>query len=112
MNESVERVKAVLAELVKAALVSDDEKSLGFREAARSAREALASDPPDPDSVRVDGAWTFAIREAEAPELQPQEGQVSLTLPRESPFTLDELLAASFDVDHAVERIRKSASTG
>ena len=40
------------------------------------------------------------------------EGQVNLTLPRAAPFALDDLLAPGFDVDAAVETIRKSASTG
>lgn len=112
MNESVNRVRAVLAALIKAALVSDDGKSRGFRDAARAAQQALAADPPDAASVRVDGAWTFAIADAETPELVPGEGRVSLTLPRACPFTLDELFMPSFDVGTAVERIRKSASTG
>ncbi len=37
---------------------------------------------------------------------------MNLTLPRACPFTLDELLAPGLDVDQAVARIRKSASTG
>lgn len=112
MNESVTRIKDVLAALIKAALVSDDEKSLGYRGSAKTAQQALAADPPDPSSVRVDGAWTFAIQEAEAPELVSDEGRVNLTLPRACLFTLDELVAPSFEVDAAVSRIRKSASTG
>lgn len=112
MNPSVERVRDALADLIKAALISDDRKSFDFRRAAGPKLAALAGAPPDPESLRLDGAWTLAIREAEAPDLIPQEGQVNLTLPRACPFTLDEILATGFDVDLAVERIRKSASTG
>ncbi len=112
MNESLNRVRDVLAELIKAALISDDAKSLACREAASELQRALSKGPPDPTSLKIDGAWTLAIREAEKPELQPEEGQVNLTLPRECVFALDELTAETFDVDAAVERIRKSASTG
>ncbi len=112
MNADVERVRDALAELIKAALLSDDAKSLACREAASGLQRALAQDPPDPASLKIDGAWTLAIREAEKPELQPEEGQINLTLPRECLFALDELTAETFDVDAAVERIRKSASTG
>jgi hypothetical protein len=112
MNASVERVRDALAELIKAALVTDDGTSLQFRERARAALRALAADPPDPASLRMDGAWTLAVQVAEAPELRPQEGRVNLTLPRQCPFGLDEILDGTFDVDAAAERIARSASTG
>jgi hypothetical protein len=112
MNVSVDRVRDVLAELIKAALVSDDGLSLAFRQAAADKIAALAADPPTADTVRIDGAWTLAIPAAEAPELQPEEGRVNLALPRTAPFTLEDLSRADFDVDQAVETIRKSASTG
>jgi hypothetical protein len=112
MNASVERVRDALAELVKAALLSDDAASLACRDAGRAKLAALAGDPPDPASLRMDGAWTLAVRDAETPELAPQEGQVNLTLPRACPFTLDEIVAPGFDVDQAVDQIRKIASTG
>jgi len=112
MNASVERVRDALAELIKAALLSDDGLSRACRDAGRAKLADLAGDPPGPESVRMDGAWTLAIQDAETPELAPYEGQVNLTLPRQCPFGLDELTAPGFDCDAAVERIRKSASTG
>ena len=112
MNASVERVRDALAELIKAALISDDRASRACREAGRAQLAALAADPPDPASLRMDGAWTLAIHAAETPDLAPQEGQVNLTLPRACPFTLEAILAPGFDVDQAVDHIRKSASTG
>lgn len=112
MNESVERVRDILAELIKAALVSDDGRSLTFRQAAETLLTTLRENPPDPADLRMDGAWTLAVQAAEAPNLQPEEGRVNLTLPRACPFTLDELLSPGFDRDAAVERIRKGASTG
>ncbi|MGH1571457.1 hypothetical protein ACRAWG_13135 [Methylobacterium sp. P31] len=112
MNASVERVRDALAELIKAALISDDALSLTCREAARAKLAALAGDPPDPASLRMDGAWTLAVHDAETPELASREGQVNLTLPRACPFSLAEILAPGFAVDQAVDHIRKSASTG
>lgn len=112
MNESVERVRDALAELIKAALISDDERSLACRNAARAKLTALADAPPDPASLRLDGAWMLAIQAAEAPEFVPYEGQVNLTLPRACPFTLAEIVSRDLDADRAVERIRNSASTG
>ncbi|CAA2156082.1 hypothetical protein MBRA_01698 [Methylobacterium brachiatum] len=112
MNASVERVRDALAELIKAALISDDGKSLACRAAGRDKLAALAAEPPEAGSLRMDGAWTLAIQLAETPELAPEEGQVNLTLPRACPFTLDEILDPGFDLDLAVDRIRKSASTG
>jgi hypothetical protein len=112
MNADVARVRDALAELVKAALLSDDARSLACREAGAAQLKALADDPPDPAHVRIDGAWTLAVEAAETPELIPYEGRVNLTLPRQCPFTLAELVAPGFDIDGAVERIRQSASTG
>ncbi len=112
MNADVERVRDALAELIKAALLSDDAKSLACRESGAAKLKALAESPPDPAAVRMEGAWTLAVHAAETPDLAPEEGQVNLTLPRQCPFTLDELLAPGFDIDGAVDAIRKSASTG
>lgn len=112
MNADVERVREALAELIKAALLSDDAKSLACREAADAKLKALAANPPDSAHVKMEGAWTLAVHDAETPELAPYEGQVNLTLPRQCPFTLDALLAPGFDIDGAVDSIRKSASTG
>lgn len=112
MNASLERVRDALAELIKAALLSDNGLSDACRAAGRARLAALASDPPEPESLRMDGAWTLAVQAAESPELAPLEGRVNLTLPRACPFTLDELLAPGLDVDQAVAHIRKSASTG
>lgn len=112
MNASVDRVRDALAELIKAALVSDDGRSLAFRQAAAEKLAALAADPPRAETVRIDGAWTLAVGAAEAPELRPEEGRVNLTLPQTAPFTLEDLTSEGFDVDAAVETIRKLASTG
>jgi hypothetical protein len=112
MNASVERVREALAELIKAALISDDAASLACREAGRAKLQALAADPPDPASLRMDGAWHLAVHDAETPDLLPLEGQVNLTLPRACPFSLEAILASGFDVDAAVDQIRKIASTG
>ncbi|GJE26216.1 hypothetical protein [Methylobacterium organophilum] len=112
MNASVERVRDALADLVRAALVSDDGRSLAFRQAAAERIVALAADPPAVDSMRIDGAWMLAVKAAESPVLRPEEGQVSLTLPEACPIPLAALTGPGFDVDAAVEQIRKAAATG
>lgn len=112
MNADVARVRDALAALIKAALVSDDARSLGFRQEAAQALAGLAAEPPGAEAVRIDGAWTLAVRVAETPALRPEQGRVNLTLPRTAPFSLDTLSRPDFDVDAAVETIRKSAATG
>ena len=113
MNESVERVRDALAELIKAALISDDATSLACREAGRAKLAALGADPPDAGEPahgrRLDAGDPARPRRRSS---ATPRGQVNLTLPRACPFALDELIAPGFDVDRAVERIRKSASTG
>ncbi len=52
------------------------------------------------------------MREAEAPEFRDAESQVEFGFPALCPFRLDELTASNFDVDRAVDHLRKSAATG
>ncbi|GJE16858.1 hypothetical protein [Methylobacterium marchantiae] len=105
-------LQTLLAGLVKAALISNDAESLRWREEARRAHAALVSDADAARTLKIDGIWTLAVREAESPEFQAREGRVSFGLPPACPFTLDDLIDPGFDVDLAVERIVGSASTG
>lgn len=105
-------LQTLLASLVKATLISDDTASLRWREEARCAHAALVADAEAAKSLKIDGIWTLAVGEAEAPEFQASEGRVSFGLPVACPFTLADLLDPGFDVDCAVERIAGSASTG
>ncbi|MCJ2035401.1 hypothetical protein [Methylobacterium sp. J-068] len=105
-------LRTLLANLVRAALMSDDRASALWREAARQGQAGLAADPGRVEGLNVEGFWTLAVREAEAPEYREAENQVQFGFPALCPFTLSELTARDFDVDGAVERLRKSAATG
>ena len=105
-------VQTLLAHLVTAALMSDDADSAKWRAEAAQAHAALVADPAASEGLKIDGLWTLAVREAEAPDRQEAEGRVSFGLPAACPFTLGELSEPGFDIEAGVERIRNSASTG
>lgn len=105
-------IRTLLANLVRAALMSDDRASALWREAARQGQAGLAADPSRVEGLNVEGFWTLGVREAEAPEYREAENRVEFGFPALCPFTLAELIAQDFDVDRAVERLRKSAATG
>ncbi|WP_338011513.1 hypothetical protein [Methylobacterium sp. Leaf113] len=105
-------IRTLLAALVRAALMSDDHASTAWRAAARDVQATLAAEPTRVASLNIEGFWTLAVRDAEAPEYREAENQVQFGFPALSPFTLDEITAPGFDVDAAVERLRKSAATG
>lgn len=103
-------LRALLATLVKAALIADKARITAWRREAAALHGRLAG--RDLSGLELDGIWILAVREAESPELRPDETQVSLTLPQACPLPLDAVAGPGFDADAAIERIRKSASTG
>ncbi|GJD65254.1 hypothetical protein [Methylobacterium frigidaeris] len=103
-------LRALLAILVKSALIADEARLAGWRREAADLHRRLGGQ--DLSALKLDGIWTLAVREAEVPDLRPDETQVSLTMPQSCPLSLDELTEPGFDVDGAVDRVRKSASTG
>jgi hypothetical protein len=103
-------LRALLATLVKSALIADEARLAAWRREAAELHGRLAGQ--DLSALKLDGIWTLAVRDAEAPDLQPDETQVSLTMPQACPLSLDELTGSGFDVDAAIDRVRKSASTG
>lgn len=105
-------LRHLLASLVRAALMGDDRASLLWREEARQDHARIAGDPAAIRSLKIDGMWTLAVGDAEAPEFRDAEGQVEFGLPALCPFKVEEIVAANLDIDAAVERIRKSAATG
>lgn len=111
MDERISKLGDLLALLVKAALVSDDAESLGYRQQAVAARAEWLRLGPQED-LRIEGAWTRAVREAEAPDMQPREGRVSFGLPAACPLATADLIAPGFDVDRIVTRLAESAATG
>ena len=56
MNDSAAKVRDVLSLIVRAALVSDDAKSLAHRRQAEEARRRMLTDGPSAERVNVDGA--------------------------------------------------------
>jgi hypothetical protein len=106
-------VRAFLANLQKAALTSDDQHSLEWRQDARQLRaQIMAADPAALTRLKIDGLWWLALADAEAPELRPEQGRIEFGQPKQCPITLAEIAAPEFDVDRAVERLVKSAATG
>jgi predicted ArsR family transcriptional regulator len=112
MDTTARTVRTLLASLVKAALMSEDRASALWREEAAQAQARLRAEPEAAAALTLDGLWSLAVREAEAPDLREAEGRVSFGLPASCPFTRAALTDPRFDVDAAVERIRKSAATG
>jgi hypothetical protein len=112
MSETATELRTLLANLVRAALMSDDRASALWREAARQGQAKLAADPAGTEGLNIEGFWTLGVHEAEAPEYREAEAQVEFGFPALCPFTLAELTTRDFDVDAAVERLRKSAATG
>jgi hypothetical protein len=111
-SETTTAIRTLLVDLVRAALMSDDRASVRWREAARRDQSGLAADPARVEGLNIEGFWTLAVREAEAPEFREAENQVQFGFPALCPFSLGEITDAAFDVDRAVERLRKSAATG
>ncbi|GBU18283.1 MULTISPECIES: hypothetical protein [Methylobacterium] len=112
MTEAASTARTLLSGLVKAALMSDDRASLLWREEAARGLAALRAAPEAARALRLDGLWTLAVQDAEAPEFREEEGRVSFGLPAACPFGVEELLDEGFGLDEAVERVRKSAATG
>jgi hypothetical protein len=106
-------VRAFLANLQKAALTSNDQHSLEWRQEARQLRDRImAADPAALAQLKIDGLWWLALTDAEVPELRPEQGRIASGQPKQCPITLAEITAPEFDVDKAVERLVKSAATG
>ncbi|MGY2048444.1 hypothetical protein [Methylobacterium sp. JK268] len=103
-------LRALLATLVKAALIPDPVRLAGFRAEAAAQHRALAG--RDLSGLKLDGIWALAVRDAEAPALRAEETAVSLTLPQTCPLPLDALTGQDFDFEAAAARVRASAATG
>ncbi|WP_336487737.1 hypothetical protein [Methylobacterium nigriterrae] len=112
MDAIARTVRDLLASLVKAALMSEDRASLFWRAEAAQAQAVLSADREAARTLKLDGLWSLAVQEAEAPDLRDAEGRVAFGLPAACPFALSELAEPDLDIDAAVERIRTSAATG
>ncbi|WP_246696819.1 hypothetical protein [Methylobacterium planeticum] len=106
-------MRAFLADLLKAALTSNDQHSQTWRrEAAALRAKILGLDATALEPLKMDGLWWLAIGDAETPELRPEEGQIEWGQPKICPFTRAAITAADFDIDRAVQHLRETAATG
>jgi hypothetical protein len=104
----------MLAHLIRAALMANEQHAAAERHEALRVHEALRrhADPAALAAIRIDGLWTAAIRQAETPDLHREPLQVSMTLPACCPVTLDELAEPRLKLAELEERIRNAAATG
>ena len=105
-------VRGLLANLMKAALISSDAQGMQWRDEATRFQHAIAARSDELGNLKIDGLWWLAVNDAETPELQASEGQIQWGQPKTCPFTLDELAAPDFDINRGVQHLRETASTG
>jgi hypothetical protein len=107
-------IRHVLAHLIRAALMADEQHAAAERREAVRMHEALrrAANPAALAVIRLDGLWSAAIRDAETPDLHREPVQVSTTLPASCPLTLGELVEPGLKLAELEARIRDAASTG
>ena len=105
-------VRGLLASLMKAALISSDAQGMQWRDEATRLQRAIAGRSDELGNLKIDGLWWLAVNEAEAPELEASEGQIQWGQPKTCPFTIDEIASQDFDINHAVQHLRETASTG
>lgn len=107
----VERLRSLLAALIRAALMSDEDGQPWLRE-AQSHRDALVSGRAPLAIVSLDAPWILAIGDAEGPASREQERRASTSLPKACPLRLAEITGAEFDAAALAATIRSSAATG
>ena len=108
-------IRRLLAALIRAALPQNEGDAEPARAEARrchaAVREALAASA-DPTTIKLDGLWTAAAREAETPDLNDIPLRVSQQVTAACPFSLADLSGPTLDLPALEERIRASAATG
>ncbi|HEV7874444.1 MAG TPA: hypothetical protein VGO82_09955 [Enterovirga sp.] len=113
-HQLAQQIRHVLAHLIRAAVMADEQHAAAERREALRMHEALrrAADPAALAAIRLDGLWTAAIGDAETPDLHREPFQVSTTLPASCPLTLGELVEPGLKLAELETRIRDAASTG
>ena len=113
-HQLAHEIRQVLAHLIRAALLADEQHAAAERRRALYVHEALRqqAEPAALAAIRLDGLWTAAVSEAETPELYREPLQVSTTLPASCPLTLGELVEPGLKLAELEERIRNAAATG
>jgi hypothetical protein len=107
-------VRHLLAILIRASLLTDDDQVAAMRREALGLHEALRATvtPGGLARLRLDGLWTAAIHEAETPAFQREPLRVSLQFPSSCPLSLGDLVEPGIAFAALEQRIRDSAATG
>lgn len=103
----------LLAHLIRAALLADDQ-AVSARRDALAAHETLraAVATADLSAIRLDGLWSLAKGRVQTPELDDHPLQASRQLTASCPIALGDLLGPSLATAELEERIRAAAATG
>ncbi|MEH3144845.1 MAG: hypothetical protein PGN34_05755 [Methylobacterium frigidaeris] len=111
--EAANLVRAFLANLMKAALTSDDQHSLEWRGEAERLRDQIArTDAETLGRLKLDGLWWLALGDATPSALRREQGQIEFAQPIACPVAMHEIVSAEVAIDRLVDRLIKSASTG
>lgn len=103
---SPEPIRLLLAEYMKAALVSDPDYVAACRNGASQLQTRTKGVQVSP------GSWALAMMDAEAdPEVGRRE-VINPMLPTSCPLDLEAVAAGTIEFDRAVQVIRESASFG
>jgi hypothetical protein len=107
-------VRHLLATLIRASLLTDEDQVEAIRHEALRLHEHLRATATQDGlaKLRLDGLWTAAIHEAETPALQREPLRVSLQFPSACPLTLGDLVELEIFFPELEQRIRDSAATG
>lgn len=110
-------ITALLAALIRSALLSDDAATAARRQALdahEAVRVALdgTNGADHLGTLKLDGLWALAKSSADMPELGQHALQVSRQLADACPLTLGDLVGPGLAMAELEERIRDAASTG
>jgi hypothetical protein len=113
-SELPRNIRHLLARLIRGALLMDQgQRQIERAEALRL--HALVRESATPEhlaALQLDGLWSAAVREAEAPELGEEPLRVSMQFPATCPLGLADLVAPGLAPSELEQRIRESAATG
>lgn len=110
LNAVKSHLRQILAHLIKAASEEAPGPVSHWRKEVVAFQSALMDQfsPSMAQRLDLDRLWARALIEAEA-ALDDQAGALRSGLPRECPFSLDELLSEDFDFRKGVERLGRLA---
>lgn len=114
MEAAQASLRELLVNLVKLALVDDQEVSSPRRAAAIASHGELG--PPRTacllEGRSLDQLWSAAVREAEGDSLVKEREDIDPTLPAACPFALAELPTPVLQLEACVRRVREIVSFG